>query len=84
MDGDARQDARGGGDQLTEDDRVVAEIAGRVAASLATKPDQNGSGLNGPDGIRDWVLSIAMLSVGIARQVVAHVYDTSPGQEASE
>ena len=57
-------------------DSTVARIAGNIASGLASKTDMNASGLNGPEGIAEWVKSVTMQSVGIARAIVAEVERT--------
>lgn len=59
-------------------DTTIARIAGNIAAGLVNKPDLNGSGANGPEGLADWAKSVVLLSVGLARGIVAEVKRTEP------
>jgi hypothetical protein len=46
---------------------TVARIAGNIASGLASKEDMNSSGYRGAEGVAEWMQSITMLSVGLAR-----------------
>jgi len=59
-------------------DTTVARIAGNIASGLASKADDNGSGLMGVEGLRDWANSITLMSVSLARAIVAEVKRTEP------
>ena len=59
-------------------DTTLARIAGNIASGLVSKADMNGSGLNGVEGIREWAKSVTLLSVGIARAIVAEVKRAEP------
>lgn len=61
-------------------DSIVARIAGNIAGGLASKPDLNGGGFNGPEGIADWAKSITLISVHLARAIVAEVERTEPAE----
>lgn len=65
-------------------DTTLARIAGNIASGLASKADLNGSGFNGAEGIAEWVMSISMLSVGLARAIVKEVQRTAPPATATE
>jgi hypothetical protein len=59
-------------------DSTVARMAGNIAAGLVSKVDINGSGLNGVEGVADWIKSVTLLSVGIARAILAETKRTEP------
>lgn len=59
-------------------DTTIARIAGNIASGLASKTDLNGSGFNGAEGIADWAKSITLISVHLARAIVAEVQRTEP------
>ena len=59
-------------------DSTVARIAGNIASGLVSKPDPNGSGLNGVDGLSEWARSVTLLSVMLARAIVAETKRTEP------
>lgn len=63
-------------------DTTLARIAGNIASGLASKQDINGSGFNGPEGIAEWAKSITLISVHLARAIVAEVKRTEPKGEA--
>jgi hypothetical protein len=65
-------------------DSTVARIAGNVAAGLVGKPDRRCSELaESSEEVAEWAHSIVLLSVGIARAIVAEVERTEPKQEPS-
>lgn len=51
-------------------DSTVARMAGNIAAGLVTVPDVNKAGLLGPEALAEWIQSVTVLSVGIARAIV--------------
>lgn len=65
-------------------DTTIARIAGNIASGLASKPDLNASGFNGGDGIRDWAQSVTLISVALARAIVAEVKRTEPAADDRE
>lgn len=62
-------------------DSTVARIAGNIASGLASKTDVRGSGMLGPEGLAEWIRSITLLSVGLARAIVAETKRTEPGDQ---
>lgn len=65
-------------------DSTVARIAGNIASGLASKADLNGSGFNGAKGIAEWMQSIMLMSVGLARLIVKEVERTEPKSEPEQ
>jgi hypothetical protein len=57
---------------------TVARIAGNIASGLASKEDMNSSGYRGAEGVAEWMQSVTMLSVGLARASVEEVNRTQP------
>lgn len=62
-------------------DTTVARIAGNIASGFASKQDYRLSEHSTADGLREWIASSAMLSVGLARAIVAEVQRTEPTEE---
>ncbi len=58
-------------------DTNIARIAGNIAAGLASKSDAKGAGLFGAEGVAEWLQAITLLSVGLARSIVAEVKRTA-------
>ena len=58
-------------------DTTIARMAGNIAAGLVTKPDLNGSGHYGVGGLAEWIQSVTLMSVGMARAIVAEVKRTA-------
>jgi hypothetical protein len=59
-------------------DTTVARIAGNIACGLVSKPDPKGAGIMGAEGVADWMKSVVMMSVGLARAIVAETCATEP------
>jgi hypothetical protein len=59
-------------------DSTVARIAGNIAAGLAGQRDPKLSGVFGAEGVAEWVTSVTLLSVGLARAIVAETKRTEP------
>jgi hypothetical protein len=60
------------------DAQTVAQMAATIASGLASKEDMNSSGYRGAEGVAEWMQSITMLSVGLARAIVAEVERAEP------
>jgi hypothetical protein len=60
-------------------DSTVARIAGNIAAGLVSKADASAAGIYGVAKLADWMESVVLLSVGLARGIVAEVERTEPG-----
>lgn len=65
-------------------DTTLARIAGNIAAGLVSKADQNGSGINGVGALKDWMDSVALLSVGLAVLIVAKVKNLEPSPSSPQ
>ena len=65
------------------DAQTVAQMAATIASGLASKEDMNSSGYRGAEGVAEWMQSITMLSVGLARAIVAEVKRTQPEEDRS-
>lgn len=65
-------------------DSTVARIAGNIASGLASKPDLKGGGTFGAEGVAEWMQSIVLLSVGLARAIVAETQRTEPTSPSQE
>ena len=61
-------------------DSTVARIAGNIASGFASRPDRKMSEMASASEIADWMRSVTVLSVGLARGIVAEIERTE--QEA--
>lgn len=60
-------------------DSTVARVAGNIAAGLVTKPDiRCSSDAVDAASVAEWAQSIVLLSVGLARAIVAETTRTEP------
>ncbi len=59
-------------------DSTVARIAGNIASGLVAKQDYRCSEMSTAEGVTKWAQSVVLMSVGLARAIVAEVERTEP------
>ena len=66
-------------------DSTVARMAGNIAAGLVSKPDPRCSELaESAEEVGEWMQSIVLMSVGIARGIVNETRRTEPSPEPTK